>query len=582
MAIYSVTDASGLYRYCNGSYGGPKATAGDIISIPSTFIIGSGFPTLAIDPGVTVIGGGSLAVSIVMTSAITNHPFHIVGSGNSTWYNNPITISGLAISYVGTVTKPSPLNQNSVFACRGAKVILRDVRLNNTAANSGTKTSVLYVESSSGVRTYLEGYNCVIGPSPSSVVVTNVTSGGVDAQLSSVKFYDSEIQAPSQCNSYTPVPTEVNLESKGGFPIYMYGGKISNGPVSRSNGGAIYCYFTDINTNRLNGTNAHLSGHNISDAYVLYGNNISISGEIKGNPSDVRTANRSVNPSLGQSVQRSGLLIKENNINWVGNFGVVTNLIENTVNTSNQDGGDYYIYDNLITQGNAFNNAAHFFRMFSTSGNTVTGQITGNTIVGNGNTSTALNIIRIGDTRTGNNLYGFNTTLLNNTFLRTGDLYYAFDANISGVAAFSSMLFFNNLCLVSGQFMNTSGTFPASPSTAAVKFNKYGSISAYNNIFNFPQNEGYVDATSVNGNDYAEAFNVWNTIPGISGQNALYTIIPGGNVETSSFPVTDYSTVLTDTFKQSVVNVSGISVGSKWRQTWRSQNIEILPTIIVT
>lgn len=596
MATYYVNDASGLYQYCNGLYGGPRAVAGDVIVLNSSFSLLVNNTHLQPNPGISIIPNGDSKTITISTVSV--NPFQLVGSGTSDWYNNPIVLSGITLQVLAAGSPTSPIGAQGWVSAKGLKLTLRDFDVQTTTAIVSSRRAAIYAEASSGVPVYIDAYNCNFGIVGSSVIVTNVIgNGGAAGQQSYIKLYDCNVAGPGKAQSYTATANDVNLKSAGGFPIYMYGGSIGAGPVSTRNGGAIYTYFTDINTCRtitdtpvfgIIDSVQHPTSHNMFDTYVAYGNNIAISGEMSGNPYDNTTTNRSFNPSIGQSRQRNSLLIKDNNIRWIGNWGTTTHLIENTSNTTSQSGCSINVLNNLITQGTAFNLQSYAVRLWGNPGNTTTAVLGGNTVVGNGNSSTNITFIRLSN-NIGISGFPCETTSIYNSFLGIRDLYNVSSANISGVGtSVMNSYWLNNIAWVSGQFLNTSGTAPSTPATAAIKFHKYGNIIALGNVFNFatPENiDAADDQNPINGNYYTvpgiAPYNSFSTNPAISGINALYTIIPNGNVETSAYSPNGASITI-DGYKQNISSTSGLTIGSKWRQVWQTGEVTLLPTMIVT
>lgn len=588
MATYYANDASGLYQYCNGLYGGPKAVSGDTIILNSGMTFSTTGTNLQPDYGVSIVGNVSITVN-----AVSHNPFQFVGSGTANWYNYPVVVSGLQFNIFAANPSNNAVGTQGWIGAKGLKLVLQNVGLSTNSALTSSRRGALYAEASSGVPIYVEAYGCNFGPVGSSIIVTrrSGTHGG-SAQESYIKLYDCNLCYPGLAPSYTAGASDVALDSRGGLPIYVYGGSICNGPVSTKNGGNIYLVCTNIQTSKLgqdiNGTvnpSYHGTSHDIMDLYVLYGSNIVSSGLIKGNPYDGTSTNKTWDASQGQSRVRSKMLINNNVINVQA--GNTLPFIENTLNAAAEVGSDFTISNNVIVQGPLFSTTPFLIRQYpNTSGVNADLTFNYNTIIGNGNTTTAFQTLRITDSRMGSPSYPYSNTFAYNTWISTREIITANSMNVSGVAnssATNTMLMLNNIVFNSGYFINTSGTNPSTAASTAIKFHKYGSYTVLGNIFNFAQPEGLTNGISQNGNEYTipDGLNLWSTTPGISGRNYNYTINTGGNVTTIGFTEGVTESNMQDCFKQ-IVSPTGIPfVGSKVTPTSTVGNIIITPSVVV-
>lgn len=379
--IYTATTVSGIYQYINGMYGGPRAGIGDTVLISGGFFTPDaqvGVPSLQPQPGVTIQKyPGTTPTLIGRNTTLT---LQVLGSGTSTWYDNPIVISGVNWS-AGFASGTMDIADYGWYSFKGCTVKIYDGSFEG--ASSQQSKNCFTAEAASGKPVYVELYRCTVAKAGNDVCSTkaDVNDGVPDAQRSYIKAYDCYFHSPGQkAGGGSQASNDQIITAHEGIPIYVYGGRLENGIICAGADGYHFIYFADIDGAYITpGSSGQTQALDIRDAFVTYGNYINHKGTICGNTIDGTTGGRSWVASAGHSGIRSYALVKDNFIVWngraVGNEGIFSNTLTTV------SGGNYAVISNMILQSGGFTGDNFLVRQYPGYAS-ITGIVHSNIIIG--------------------------------------------------------------------------------------------------------------------------------------------------------------------------------------------------------
>lgn len=229
MATYIVNDVSGVYRYSNGLFGGPKAVDGDIIYLSGTLfatnfvatdspVVGS----LSPNPGVQFIAYGAFPPVLVASGKTLT----VQATGDGTQLDKPIIFSGIYMSAIGAYGTMD-IGNHGWYSFEGVSAKFYNVSL--TGKSGAENKNCLTAQAASGVNTRVELHNCTIYGAGADLISTKANSNAKvpNARESWIKVYDSYLHSAGQkYNGAVPASNDQLLSSHKGVPIYVYGGKI--------------------------------------------------------------------------------------------------------------------------------------------------------------------------------------------------------------------------------------------------------------------------------------------------------------------------------------------------------------------